>query len=182
MTKFRTMSFTFMAAGVLLSLSSAIANAQKPNPSAAETQQWRQRGPCGDPWVSKAVTEYKGSVAGVGNYGDCETTKYNNGSWSSYDDLYRGLQIAQGNMRSAGVSISMTSLGGDQRKITIDAGGGYVVHQTVKLIGNAGGLLLTSDGASVVASGGGNFSGQAITEGNERRVKLGKSVLIIKKK
>ena len=41
---------------------------------------------------------------------------YNNGSWSSYDELYRGVQTAQSNMRSAGVSISMTSLGGDQRK------------------------------------------------------------------
>jgi hypothetical protein len=181
-TKFRTMLFTFMAAAILLSLSSATANAQKANPSAAETQQWRQKGPCADPWVSKAVTEYKGSVAGVGNYGDCEVGKYNNGSWSSYDDLYRGVQTAQANMRSAGVSISMTSLGGDQRKITIDAGGGYVVHQTVKLIGNAGGLLLTSDGASVVASGGGNFSGMSTTDRNEKRIKLGKSVLIIKKK
>jgi len=171
-----------MAAAILLSLSSATANAQKPNPSAAETQQWRQRGPCGDPWVSKAVTEYKGSVAGVGNYGDCETTKYSNGSWSSYDDLYRGVQTAQGNMRNAGVSITMTPLGNDRRKITIDAGGGYVVTQTVKLIGNAGGLLLTSDGASVIASGGGNFSGMSTTDGNEKRVKLGKSVLIIRKK
>jgi len=182
MTKFRTMLFTFMAAAILLSVSSATAHAQKANPSAAETQQWRQKGPCGDPWVSKAVTEYKGSVAGVGNYGDCETTKYNNGSWISYDDLYRGVQTAQSNMRNAGVSISMTSLGGDQRVITTDPGGGFVCKQTVKILVNGGGSLIGLDGSTLIASGAGNFGVLSTTDGNEKKVKLGKSVLIIRKK
>lgn len=179
MTKFRTILFTFMAVGVLLSLSSATANAQKPNPSAAETQQWRQKGPCSDPWVSKAVTEYKGSVAGAGNYGDCQTTMYNNGSWSSYDELYRGVQTAQSNMRSAGVSISMTSLPGNKFQIKTDAGGGYVATQ---IITHDGASLSSMDGSTLIASGAGNFSLTAITEGNEKRIKLGKSVLILKKK
>jgi hypothetical protein len=182
MKNLSTAFFFSLSAAILMSLTSASANAQRPNPSAAETQQWRQRGPCGDPWVSKAVTEFKGNVGGIGNYGDCQTTLYNNGSWSSYDELSRAVQTAQGNLRNAGVSISMTSLGSEQRKITINGGGGFVVTQTIKLIGNAGGLLITSDGASVIAAGAGNFSGMSTTEGNEKRVKLGKSVLIIRRR
>lgn len=61
----------------------------RPNPSDTEVAQWRQRGPCSDPWVSKAVTEVKGRVDGYAYQGDCRTTLYNNGSWSNYDQLYR---------------------------------------------------------------------------------------------
>ncbi len=70
--------------------------AVKPNPSNSETAQWRQRGPCTDPWVSKAVTEVKGQVNGSGNSGECQVARYNGGSWRTYDELYRGVARAFG--------------------------------------------------------------------------------------
>lgn len=64
---------------------------QKPNPSDQETAQWRQRGPCSDPWVSKAVTEYRGKVNGYANQGECNNGLYNGGRWNNYDELYRAV-------------------------------------------------------------------------------------------
>gem|GEM_PF-5251753 len=66
-----------------------------------------------------------------------------------------------------------------QRKIVTDAGSDFSWTQ---IVNQDGGTLITSDGAGVIASGGGNFSGMSTTDGNEKRIKLGKSVLIITKK
>ena len=65
----------------------------KPNPSDQETADWRRKGPCSDPWVSKALTEVKGSIYinGYASQGDCNPGIYNGGSWSNYDQLYRAV-------------------------------------------------------------------------------------------
>jgi hypothetical protein len=181
MKKFRTMFFTLMAAGVLLSLSSAPANAQHPNPSAQLVTQARSQGTCSDPWITIAIWDVFASTRqpqGIGKFGDCDPQRYNNGSWSSYAELYQGVKTAFDDM-SGNVNTTKSSLANGNYKIVTDAGSGYTWTQVVS---HDGGTLLTSDGAGVVASGGGNFSGKAITDGKERRIKLGKSVLIIKKK
>jgi hypothetical protein len=185
MTKFRTMLFTSLAAGVLLSLSSVTANAQHPNPSAQLVAQARSQGTCSDPWITIAIWDVFASTRqpqGVGRFGDCDPQRYNNGSWSSYAELYQGVKTAFDNLTSSGVTTTLAPLGGGQAKITTNAGGGFLATQTVRLIGHDGASLIGMDGSTIVASGGGNFSGKAITDGNERRIKLGKSVLIIKKK
>jgi hypothetical protein len=197
MPKFRSIFLTTVGVCVLLSLSASGVNAQMRNPTPQETARARRTGPCRDPWVSIALTYrrlgnyYTGDntsyIAGVGDYGECNASLYNGGSWSSFDQLYRGVQTALNNM-SGNVRISMSSLGGRQFRITYDAGGGYAWSQTVRLIGDAGSTLISSDSASlitdngggVVASGGGNFRVQSV--GNEKRVNLGRSVLIIRRR
>lgn len=181
MTKFRTTLFTFMAVAILLSLSSATANAQHPNPTAQQVAQARSQGPCSDPWITWAIWDVFASTrqpAGVGRFGDCDPQRYNNGSWSSYNELYQGVKTAFDNM-TGNVNTTKSSLANGNYKIVTDAGSGFSWTQ---IVSHDGGTLITSDGAGVVASGGGNFSGKAITDGNERRIKLGKSVLIIRKK
>ena len=181
MSKFRTMLLATFAAIILLSLCSATANAQHPNPSAQLVAQARNQGPCSDPWITIAIWDIFASTrqpAGVGRFGDCDPQRYNNGSWSSYADLYQGVKTAFDNM-SGNVTTTKSSQPNGTWKIVTDAGSGFVWTQ---LVSHDGGGLITSDGAGVVASGGGNFSGKSTTVGNEKRIKLGKSVLIIKKK
>jgi hypothetical protein len=174
---------------VLLSVSAMTADAQIRNPTQQEIAHARSTGPCQDPLISIALT-YKrlgnymtGSstsyIAGVGTYGECNPALYNGGSWSSFDELNRGVQTTLNNL-SGIVRISMASLGNNQVKITTDAGSGFVGSDTIKLIGHDSGSLINHDGASVIAQGGGNFHVQSLP--NEKRVSLGKSVLIIRKK
>jgi len=173
--------------GIFL-FSSARASAQMRNPTAQEVAHARTTGPCQDPFVSIALT-YKrlgtymtGSstsyINGVGSFGECQSSLYNGGSWKSFDELYRGMQTAFGNM-SGNVSIRMANLGNGTARITVDAGPGFVDNMTVKLIGHDGGSLIGHDGGSVIAQGGGNFHVQST--GTEKRINLGKSVLIIRK-
>ena len=178
MSKFKLMFFSVIATAVLISLSSATAYAQYSNPTPQQTQHWREVGPCRDPWVSSAVTNYKGVVNGVGNFGECNAQMYNNGSWNSYQELFDGVKTAFQNMRG-NVTISKTTMGNGNFKIVTDGGSGFV---ETKMITSDGASVITNDGATVIASGGGNFSGMSTTDGNEKRIKLGKSVLIIKKK
>jgi len=174
--------------GVLLGFA-ATASAQLRNPTAQEIAHARTTGPCQDPLVSIALT-YKrlgnymtGSstsyINGVGNFGECQSSLYNGGSWSSFAELYRGVETAFNNM-SGNVSIRMSNLGNGTARITFDAGSGFVDNMTVRLIGHDGGSLIGHDGGSVIAAGGGNFRVQSV--GNEKRINLGKSVLIIRKR
>jgi hypothetical protein len=181
MRTFRTMLFLSLAACALLSLSSLTANAQHPNPSAQQVAQARSQGPCSDPWITIAIWDIFASTrqpAGVGRFGDCDPQRYNNGSWGSYADLYQGVRTAFDNM-NGNVSTTKSSLSNGTYKIVTDAGSGFTWTQ---IVSHDGGTLIGNDSAGVVASGGGNFSAKAITIGNEKRIKLGKSVLIIRKK
>ena len=182
MFRFKIMLFTVLATGFLMSFSAVTANAQLPQKSVDSlVPKARSQGPCSDPWVTIAIWDIYAStraINGVGKYGDCDTQRYNNGSWSSYNELYQGVKTAFNNM-SGNVTTSKTALPNGNVKITTDAGGGFVWSQ---IVSHDGGTLIGSDGAGVVATGAGNFAGLAVTQGNERRIKLGKSVLIIKKK
>ena len=173
----------------LLLIFAVTATAQMRNPTAQEIAHARSTGPCSDPQISIALT-YKrlgnymtGSstsyINGVGNFGECQSSLYNGGSWSSFAELYRGVETALNNM-SGNVSIKMSNLGNGTARITVDAGSGFVDNMTVKLIGHDGGSLIGHDGGSVIAAGGGNFHVQST--GTEKRINLGKSVLIIRKK
>jgi hypothetical protein len=76
--------------------------AAMPNPTAAETQRARQAGPCGDPWVSLAVSFAKsteitkaggptrtapGQAVGSGASGECNPAMYRGGHWANYNEL-----------------------------------------------------------------------------------------------
>ena len=186
--KIKLMFHLLIAVGIL-SASGSSASAQMRNPTQQEIAHARSTGPCADPLVSIALT-YKrlgnymtGSstsyINGVGNFCECQSSLYNGGSWNTFDELYRGVQTAFNNM-SGNVSIRMANLGNGTAKITIDAGPGFVDNMTLRLIGHDGGSLIGHDGGSVIAAGGGNFRVQSV--GNEKRINLGKSVLIIRKK
>ncbi len=187
MFKFKSILFTLLAAGVLMSLSSAMANAQNyVTPTSQATANARRTGPCSDPWVTIAIIEVTGisrrSIAGVGEFGQCNTALYNGGSWSSYPDLANAVHKVQQALSGAGVSFQMTSLGGGQAQIKVMDGGTVADKMTVQLISANSGKLISQDGGTLVASGGGNHQYSVQSTSAEKRINLGKSVLIIKKR
>ncbi len=157
MLKFRTMLFSVIAAAILMASSAAIASAQA-NPSDSETNQWRQRGPCTDPWVSKAVSEYEGRAPrGVGSFQECSPALYANGRWNSYAELYRGVTVTLGGFDGRGISFSKSASDNGVVTLTTLADGVVVGKGSVKLLTNNGGTLLTQDGAGIVSHDGGTF-------------------------
>lgn len=143
-----------------------------PNPSQQETNQWRSKGPCNDPWVSKAVSQANASVRlahGFGNFGECNTNQYNYGSWSSYDQLYKAVESARNDMRSSGTSWESYTNRNGRAVFLLDSSfnpmsAGLVGNDGASLIGNdsAGiksiiGRMVAAGGGNLVAAGGGNF-------------------------
>ena len=173
-----------LTASVLVFLSSATANAQYrfPDPTSQQTEQARRSGPCRDPWVTIAVyasTAGTKQIAGAGDFGECNPALYNGGSWNGYNDLHYAVEKALRALSNAGVTISMTSLGGDRRQLIIDGGGGYKSSTVLNIMINNGANLISNDGSSLVAAGAGNF--RVKYTGTEKRINLGKSVLVIRK-
>lgn len=167
MLKFRTILFSVIASGILITTSAAIANAQ-PNPSDAETNQWRQRGPCRDPWISKAVSEYQGRAArGIGDFQECSPALYANGNWNSYAELYRGVIKTLGGFAGQGISFAIDRPVNSTVTLKTLSDGIVVGKGTVKLLTNNGGTLInenrdccwliSSDGAGIVSHDGGTL-------------------------
>ncbi len=183
MSKFRTRLLVVVGATLLLPLSAATVNAQRPNPSEQQIANARRNGPCRDPWITLAIWDYNGGTSnpqGVGDLGECNYLFYNGGSWNSYDQLYRAVQA----LRQSNLRISMTSLGGGQARINHDAGDGYLWTQTVKFISDQGSALvgktrMVSDNGAGLISQTKDFHTLSTT--NTRVIKLGNTTVVIRK-
>lgn len=175
----RSVLFSLIAVGGSMMLSSATANAQQyANPTSEETQTARRQGPCRDPWVSMAIRRVMGRAPqGQGDFGECNYRMYNNGSWNSYNELAQAVKLALGNVAKGGVRFEITRAGVGAA-IKVLHSGTIVDTMQIKLIGQDGASLVTESGSTIVAAGGGNYTVQSV--GNEKRINLGKSVLIIK--
>jgi|SRR5215831_4702365 len=164
---------------------------------------------CHDPWITIAYNDaFAGTreIQGAGEAGQCNKYLYNGGSWSSYAELYQTVKSFVAIQSAARLSFSKQALANGTWRITIDGGPGFVRHE---IISHDGGTLITSDGAglavsTVVSQGGGNItvkqgsniltnnggtlvgSGGASyrtlsTSGDELRINLGRSVVILRK-
>jgi hypothetical protein len=183
MSKFKTMVFMIAAAVIMIALSSATANAQRPNPSADREARARSQGPCRDPWITLAIWDVSGATrqpAGAADFGECNYKLYNGGSWNNYDELYRAVDALQ---RSS-LRITMTSLGGNERRIDHNAGDGYVWTQTIKFISDQGSALvgktrMVSDNGAGLISQTKDFHLQSVQ--NAKVIKLGNTTVVIRK-
>lgn len=148
-----------------------------PNPSQQETNEWRKKGPCNDPWVSKAVSQANASVRlahGFGNYGECDVNQYNYGSWNSYDQLYKAVEKARSDMNSSGTSWESYTNKNGRAVFLLDSNfnpiaAGLVGNDGASLIGNdSAGIrgiiskLVAAGGGNLVAAGGGNFMNKLV--------------------
>ncbi len=163
MRKFRTMLFLSLAAGVLLSLSSATANAQ---PSAQQVAQARTQGPCKDPWITIAIWSVNASTSqpqGVGNAGECDPNLYG-GSWSNYDQLYSAVNPTYRYLHNNGYEFKILSDGrvGGTTSVVMLQNGKVTSQQLVSnsLLGQDGAgiaRVIAAGGGNVIAAGGGNL-------------------------
>ena len=158
----RVLGFTFMLfVAVMILVGSGLNATAQSNPSQASTDWWRSNGKCGDPWVSMAV--YNGvSMASTsnGSDGECDILQYNNGQWSNYAELVRGVDAARADMRAQGLKWDAYTAGGSKAIFLLGSDDKIIF---ARLIGNDGGTLVGNDGASfktiinrLVAAGGGN--------------------------
>jgi len=167
MLKLKRRLFALAGAAAIITLACAAGNAQQ-NPSDAETNQWRQRGPCRDPWVSKAVSDYQGRPArGIGDFQECSPALYANGNWKSYAELYQGVIKTLGGFAGQGISLAIEKPVNGTVTLKTLSDGVVVGKGTLKLLTNNGGTLInenrdccwliSSDGAGIVSHDGGTF-------------------------
>ena len=150
-----------VCAAAIVCLAGVRVSAQQ-NPSEAESQRYRNN-PCTDPWVSKAVLEVKGEVAGRGDSDACAIKLYNNGSWSSYAQLVGYVRQRFGQLNGENVDIRI--VGGQPALVVLDlnrlVGGARVVAQGGgNVVGPGGASVIVVSGGNVIAQGGGNVVAQ----------------------
>jgi hypothetical protein len=139
------------------------------NPDNTTTEVIRRRGPCTDPWVTMALERVYGSADRI----LCDARRYNNGSWSSFNQLVHAVgkvsrlpvfDVRTGTARNVSdVSVDVFEARG--RKVGTITNGEFVVDPAMvstmvaagggNLIGNDGSTLVGNDGASLI----GNDSG-----------------------
>ncbi len=187
MSKFRTVLLAVIGALVMLSIAS-IANAQRPNPSDRLVAQARSQGPCRDPWITIAIWEKFASTrqpAGRGDEGECKPALYNGGSWSSYNGLYNAVDQTLSRLQEGSVNFEANRQSNGQTIVRLRESG---VERDKWLISQDGSSLVSHDGGSIVAQGGGNIilngggNRHVQSTATEKRIDLGRSVLIIRKR
>jgi hypothetical protein len=160
------MLFSAIAVGVLFASSAAIATAQIPNPPPRDVERVRQEGPCRDPWITIAIEAgYSRRPKGVGDWNECSPALYNNGSWSSYDQLYRAIVQSLNGLSQNGITFRMDPPSRGAVKLSIQVNGAQIGSGTVavvsqgggNVVASGGGNLITSDGAGIISHDGGTF-------------------------
>ena len=107
---------------------------------------------CRDPWINNAYKDVAGRSP-VGEYegGECNIRLYNNGSWSSYDELKGHVR----ELKDSGIKIGYAALSNGNTLMIVSGNG-----MTAIVMLNRSGSVIAAGGVNVVAAGGGNFAGQ----------------------
>lgn len=158
------------AVAVLAVTSSAFAQA---TPSQQRTDEARRSGPCRDPWITLAIadTTAGGIPVGRGDEDQCNPKLYNDGNWSSYQELYRAVDQTLRKLSSVGVQFKFVN--GQPAFVATDIqrmlAAGVIGQSGSALIGKGGAGIVAAGGGNIVAAGGGNiadrqvFSGETVT-------------------
>ncbi len=186
-------------AALLLTGAPALAQMQ---PTQAQTDQMRRQGPCRDPWISWAYVDASSGTEDAKGFSDaaqCNPRWYNNGSWSSYTELYNAVKDYRNSLYNAGLSwqrmvqpngtiaffvaIDGVKYGAIGRGMVLQGGkllgtdsGGLVGNDGASMVAAGGGNMVAAGGGNMVAAGGGNFQLQA---GETRRIKVGRSTYMV---
>ena len=123
---------------------------------------------CRDPWINNAYKDVAGRSP-VGEYegGECNIKLYNNGSWSSYDELKghvrelkdSGIKIGYAAL-SNGNTLMIVSGNGMTAIVMLNRSGSVIAAGGGNVVAAGGGNVVAAGGGNVVAAGGGNFAGQ----------------------
>ena len=161
MRKFRTMFFLSLVAGVLLSLSASVANAQQWNLDAATAQKFRNN-PCVDPRISFGLwNETAMATKPQGGY-DCDASNYDFNNIHKAIDMDHAIRDYRSFLRSHSVSIgSISKQPNHQAYQTItDGRSGAWIKLSVGILSNDGATVISQGGGNLIAQGGGNLIAQ----------------------
>lgn len=104
MKKINLMTIFLFLGFIAINVQSGLA--QQPNPSQQDTNEWKSKGTCSDPWVSRIVSQVNASVRHAhtsnGSDGECDVTQYNNGRWTATDQLYKAVDKRRDDLNSMG--------------------------------------------------------------------------------
>jgi len=165
MKTFEKQLFLFWAVLLIITGFAATPAKAQSNPTQQQTDEWRRKGPCVDPWVSMAVTQANGGFTlpstSNGSDGECDVSQYNKGQWNSYAELSSGVSDARTDLSNSGNSWEAYTIKGVGKSLFLMGSDGKALW--AKLVGNDGASLVGNDGASIqtiiakmVAAGGGN--------------------------
>ncbi|MBX3592924.1 hypothetical protein [Sphingomonas sp.] len=140
---------SFVAAAV--TLIGAVPAFAQANPTAAETQAARSRGPCGDPWVTIALETVYGRVP---DRLHCSISLYNGGRWSSYAELLGAVRAGRYSFRPVRIDGNGPLAG--RFALGIFQGGSLVAAGGGNMVAAGGGNMVAAGGGNMVAAGGGN--------------------------
>lgn len=134
------------------------ANVNYPDPDTTTTNDWRRRGPCGDPWVSIALTR----VHGAADAARCNVSLYNGGRWNNFNDLVHAVARQKG---AGGGHAAAPKPTLDLRLVKYQCAQANNNCTIFSQEGDKVGLLRDGNFAPdmpqrLVAAGGGNFVGQ----------------------
>lgn len=104
------------------------------------------RGPCNDPWVSRALE----IVSGRADPAYCAVGLYNGGTWRSFNELVHAVASTRNSLNAAGASLRVVSVRGVSYNM-------IAVFEGDNLVAAGGGNLVAAGGGNLVAAGGGNI-------------------------
>lgn len=139
------------------------------NPDGTQTEIYRSRGPCSDPWVTIALIRARG----VAERDKCDIKLYNNGSWRDYNELvqavarrfplpvydFRTVKADEYAARAPdGSVVTNASVSTNDGKKIADVVDGQATVDPgfARLVAAGGGNILSHNGSTLVAAGGGN--------------------------
>ena len=156
MSMFKLMSL--IVAGILISLTSATANAQSGFP--ANVVQKYTNNPCTDPYVSWALWNRSEGFHDRGSSGECNRSNY--GSWTNGQELLAKLDTYRydQHMRANGIVLQGGFQGRDGNQYLVFKKGSAMLGMNVgRFLGHDaanGTTLVSTNGGNVVAQGAGN--------------------------
>ena len=104
----------------------------------------------GDPWIMEIYQRLYGRRP---NSFELNIKLYNNGNWSSYEQLSSFIQQLQKSFSDNGLTIETALLNDKNNLVAIKKNGEYIA---VNIHENRGGNVVASGGGNVIAAGGGN--------------------------
>jgi hypothetical protein len=116
------------------------------------------------------------AIQGVGDVGECDPKLYNNARWSNFGELFGYVEQTQRSTRQQGVAWVKSAAPNNNFNIDLKDTG---TRETLwHIVAGGGGNVVSNDGAGLIGDGAGTYTLQS---GARRVIKLGKSVIIIRR-
>lgn len=147
---------------------------------------------CRDAWVTDAIRSVHNRVPnGAGEAGECNVKLYNNGSWSSKNELIGHVRTVNSALYKERLNFGVfklknnsfdTGLVNASNRI-VASGGGNITAQQASMVASGGGNIVASGGGNLIGNDVGTMSvtsNRALMSGAKKTIALGNSMIVIR--